>query len=271
MRGLGAILGALLQVEAIGLSSALALAWLVAVPNIVEDGGRQLGSEATAGKHRGVSLCTENRTQHCCGDGVCSGAEDQNNCLVDCPGVTTDAICGEEPHSDRSGRTLAFGVSHRAASAQQCCDRCRDHAAKGNSPPCNSWTFCGYPVCWGLDTGWNHTYGECWLRHLDGPVTFGQRGAYSDSYRQKMLHTRPKCIIDLPGGQSEGWSCPPTHVPWTSGSLGVKPDLSIKWQTSGGWGNMRIHRLAADGTPIESSCTRNGGQVCDPKVLGHAG
>lgn len=258
----------------------VAVAWLgvaesrmdTAVPDdIVEDGGRQLGSEATAGKHRGVSLCTENRTQHCCGDGVCSGAEDQNNCLADCPGVTTDAICGEEPHSDRSGRTLAFGVSHRAASAQQCCDRCREHAAKGNSPPCNSWTFCGYPVCWGLDTGWNHTYGECWLRHLDGPVTFGQRGAYSDSYRQKMLHTRPKCIIDLPGGQSEGWSCPPTHVPWTSGSLGVKPDLNIKWHTSGGWGNMRIHRLEADGTPIESSCTRNGGQACDPKVLGHAG
>ena len=133
-------------------------------------------------------------------------------------------------------------------------------------------------MCWGLDTGWNHTFGECWLRHTrpaeDGTPaapTFGQRGAYGAEYRQKMLRTRKACTTDLPGGLSEGWSCPPTHVPWTSGTIGAKPDLSVKWQTGGGWGNMRIHQLAADGTPIEASCTRNGGQPCDPKVLGHAG
>ena len=87
-----------------------------------------------------------------CGDGKCLGAEDENNCLADCPGVTTQPMCGEEPHSDRGGRTLTFGVGHRATSAQDCCDRCSKH--KGG---CNSWTFCGYPVCWGLDTGWNHS------------------------------------------------------------------------------------------------------------------
>ena len=27
--------------------------------------------------------------------------------------------------------------------------------------------------------------------------------------------------------------------------------------------------LAADGTPIEASCTRNGGQACDPNKLDH--
>ena len=70
---------------------------------------------------------------------------------------------------------------------------------------------------------------------------------------------------------SAGWACPPTHVPWTSGSLYVKPDLATKWVTGGGWGNMRIHQLGADGTPIEASCTRNQGRECDPKVLGHAG
>ena len=32
---------------------------------------------------------------------------------------------------------------------------------------------------------------------------------------------------------------------------------------------MRIHQLAADGTPIEASCTRNGGQACDPNKLDH--
>eukprot|EP00966_Prymnesium_polylepis_P182241 4221924-Prymnesium_polylepis.1 len=86
-----------------------------------------------------------------------------------------------------------------------------------------------------------------------------------------MLHTRSACVDDLPGGMSPGWSCPPTHVAWTSGSPGVKQDLATKWVTGGGWGNMRIHRLAADGAAIESSCTRNHNQPCDPKVLGHAG
>ena len=112
--------------------------------------------------HRGVVSCTESITKHCCGDGVCTGAENQENCLGDCPGVTTQPMCGEEPHSDRGGRTLSFGVGHRAKSAQDCCDKCAAHAKSGRQPatPCNSWTFCGYPVCWGLDTGWNHTYGE---------------------------------------------------------------------------------------------------------------
>lgn len=128
-------------------------------------------------------------------------------------------------------------------------------------------------MCWGLDTGWNHTFGECWLRRLDdaSKPTFGQRGVYAASYRQKMLHARKACTVDRPGGMSEGWSCPPTHVPWTSGSINAKPDLTLKWQTSGGWGNMRIHQLDADGASIEASCTRNSGAACDPNVLGHAG
>ena len=36
-------------------------------------------------------------------------------------------------------------------------------------------------MCWGLDTGWNHTFGECWLRHTKDPAkpTFEQRGKYA--------------------------------------------------------------------------------------------
>ena len=112
-----------------------------------------------------------------------------------------------------------------------------------------------------------------WLRYLPDPAkpTFGQRGAYAAAYRAKMLHTRSKCTEDKPGGLSDSWSCPPTHVPWTSGSIGVTPDLTVKYETGGGWGNSRIHQLDAKGAPIESSCTRNQGAPCDPKVLGHAG
>ena len=131
--------------------------------------------------------CSESRKHNCCGDNICSGPETVANCVADCPGVTTDATCGEEPHSDRGGRTLTFGVGHRASSAQDCCDKCKAHPKH-----CNSWTFCGVAVCWGLDTGWNHTFGECWLRKLEDPAqpTFGQRGIFAASYRKKMLRTR---------------------------------------------------------------------------------
>lgn len=118
-------------------------------------------------KKHDVVMCSESRTQHCCGDSVCNGSEDINNCLSDCPGVTTTEICGEEPHSDRGGRTLTFGVGHRATSAQDCCDKCTKHSKSNTAKDfkgCNSWTFCGYPACWGLDTGWNHTFGE-WCAH----------------------------------------------------------------------------------------------------------
>eukprot|EP00320_Phaeocystis_rex_P007192 CAMPEP_0119066074 /NCGR_PEP_ID=MMETSP1178-20130426/8732_1 /TAXON_ID=33656 /ORGANISM="unid sp, Strain CCMP2000" /LENGTH=256 /DNA_ID=CAMNT_0007047649 /DNA_START=31 /DNA_END=801 /DNA_ORIENTATION=+ len=254
---------------------------IVAVVLLLLRGGLAQQPSAASPKHphkAAVEPCTESHARHCCGDGVCNGAEDINTCMADCPGVTTSETCGEEPHSDRGGKTLTFGVGHRTSSAQECCNRCTAHAKAGKGTPCNSWTFCNAPVCWGLDTGWNHTFGECWLRHIrtseDGSPaapTFGQRGVYSAEYRAKMLHTRKACTEDKPGGLSDGWSCPPTHVPWTSGSLGIKADLSARWQTSGGWGNMRIHRLAADGSPVDGSCTRNGGQPCDPNVLGHAG
>ena len=118
-------------------------------------------------KHHLV-MCSEKHSKDCCGDGVCDAfTEDINTCLADCPGVTTKEQCGEEPHTDRGGRTLAFGVGHRAKSAQDCCDKCTAHSKGNTDKGCNSWTFCGYPVCWGLDTGWNHSFGEWYaLRDL---------------------------------------------------------------------------------------------------------
>jgi len=217
------------------------------------------------------SWCTATKTTSCCGDGVCGVDENIDNCMADCPGVTTDETCGEEPHSDRSGKGRTFGVSHRAKSAQECCDKCKAWTQRGG---CNSWTFCGYPVCFGLDTGWNHTYGECWLRQLEDKTkpTFGQRGVYAMRYRRKMLRTRKACNdINTPGGMSPGWVCPPTHVPWTSGSPGTQAEKTLKYQTGGGWGNMRITQLDASGEPIESTCTREAGKPCDPNKLDHAG
>ena len=109
-----------------------------------------------------LNPCSIPGQRSCCGDGVCAGDETEINCMADCPGVTTERMCGEETHSDRAGQGRTFGVSFRAKSAQDCCDKCRSWTRQGG---CNSWTFCGYPVCFGLDTGWNHTFGEYVLPH----------------------------------------------------------------------------------------------------------
>lgn len=56
-----------------------------------------------------------------------------------------------------------------------------------------------------------------------------------------MMGTRKGCRTDEP------WACPPTHVPWTSGTPGGTYDPAQRWSTSGGWGNMRVSRLLPSG------------------------
>lgn len=134
--------------------------------------------------------------------------------------MTTDPKCGEEPHSDTGGFAVVFGINHRVESAQACCDKCTEHAANPRNAkrPCNSWVFCPLPVCWGLDTGWNHTFGECWLKYQQDPShpLYGQRGAYTPEYRAKYKHVRTGA---------------PSHVPWTGGVIGQTVDTSVKWVT----------------------------------------
>ena len=105
------------------------------------------------------------------------------------PGVTTPAMCGEEPHSDPGGEAVAWGLTHKTASAAECCTACAKHAAdpKNAKKPCNSWVFCYLPQCWSLDTGHQHTFGECWLKWQKNVATplYGQRGKYTDAFRKK--------------------------------------------------------------------------------------
>ena len=102
-----------------------------------------------------------------CGDGRCEPPETSTSCGADCPGVTTPAQCGEEPHSDPGGHAVVWGASHKVATAAECCQRCSEHAAepRNSKRPCNSWVFCyESPQCWALDTGNWHAFGECWLK-----------------------------------------------------------------------------------------------------------
>ncbi|KAL1530684.1 hypothetical protein AB1Y20_001584 [Prymnesium parvum] len=165
-----------------------------------------------------------------CGDGRCDASETVESCFADCPGVSTGAQCGEEPHSDPGGEAVAWGMTHRAASAAECCEKCAQHAAKQPRKPCNSWVFCYLPQCWSLDTGHKHTFGECWLKwqaNVARPL-YGQRGRYSDEFRKKhwYAHKTGRNVDGTPRNLTV-----PTHVPWTGGVMGSRVDLSVSWET----------------------------------------
>ena len=168
-----------------------------------------------------------------CGDDRCEPPETMANCLADCPGVTTPAMCGEEPHSDPGGYAVVWGASHKKQSATECCDACAAHAAdpKNRKRPCNSWVFChSYPQCWSLDTGNWHGFGECWLKWQADPAhsLYGQRGKFSDEFRQKHRNAHKTGLN--PDGTRRNLSVP-THVPWTGGVMGTTLDRSVKWTT----------------------------------------
>jgi len=168
-----------------------------------------------------------------CGDGKCEPPESMASCMADCPGVTTQPACGEEPHSDPGGYAVVWGASHKKASAAECCEACAEHAAnpRNKKRPCNSWVFChALPYCWSLDTGNFHGFGECWLKHQTDPKhpLYGQRGKFTDEFRRK--HANAHKTGRMPNGQPRNLSVP-THVPWTGGVMGVVVDLSVQWET----------------------------------------
>ena len=201
----------------------------------------------------GPAPCSRAPLDEICHDGQCH----PDNSL--CPPVTTEPSCGEWPHSGRDGAVLTWGLSYRASSAQACCDKCKSHPRK-----CNSWTFCPLTVCWGLDTGHNHTFGgvhavsgvqtrpgeradahlsgsnraraECWLRRLkdvQADSQWRQRGKYTDDWLSRHRRARGGCK------RNERWACSPTHVPWTSGAIGGPVyDPALKHVTGGGWGSV---------------------------------
>ena len=177
----------------------------------------------------GPAPCAQAPLAQICRDGLCHPDNSQ------CPPVTTDPSCGEHPHSARDGHVLTWGLSYKTTSAQECCTKCKEHRAG-----CNSWTYCPLPVCWGLDTGHNHTFGECWLRRLkatdvSSAKAWRQRGAYTPEWLHRHRRARPGCK------HNEPWTCSPTHVPYTSGALGGPSyDPAVQYETGGGWGNVWV-------------------------------
>ena len=156
-----------------------------------------------------------------------------------------DGACHPTLHAGFGGGAFTWGMTFKVESAQACCDACRAHQRtcgpkaegavftkrtfegkvteerctksmgsnegdKAMLGKCNVWVFCPTPLdrgglCWSNDV-WNHTYGECWLKHQANPAfpNAGAYGAYPDQYRKKHRTTPPK-------------------VQWMSGALTDKP------------------------------------------------
>ena len=139
----------------------------------------------------GPAPCSRAPLEEICHDGKCH----PDNSL--CPPVTTEPSCGEWPHSGRDGAVLTWGLSYRASSAQACCDKCKAHPRR-----CNSWTFCPLTVCWGLDTGHNHTFGGA---HAEAAFKRAPCGNASGRITSHWLKSRAdRVLAPAPEGRPRG-------------------------------------------------------------------
>ena len=151
-----------------------------------------------------------------------------------------DPSCHPTQHAGFNGGSLNWGMSFKVYTAQECCDACKAHArtcvpgsggtvyfrritwegkavdercagsmnsnehGSAKAQPCNVFTYCPTPLaagglCWSNDV-WNHTYGECWLKHQPRPERpeAGAYGAYPDGYRRKH-RTAPELVQWMSG------------------------------------------------------------------------
>ncbi|KAL4424893.1 hypothetical protein ABPG77_002116 [Micractinium sp. CCAP 211/92] len=62
--------------------------------------------------------------------------------------------CHMEEHADYDGPALRWGLSHKLASAAQCCQACKELSkAQADGSRCNVWVYCPSPTgeCWSPD------------------------------------------------------------------------------------------------------------------------
>jgi hypothetical protein len=164
------------------------------------------------------------------------------------PTYSADASCWPTLHAGYGGGAFTWGMTFKVETAAACCAACKEHARVCGGPgaegtvfttrefkgeqtkercsksmgsnegdkatvgKCNTWVFCPTPesqggLCWSNDV-WNHTYGECWLKHQANPARpyAGAYKGYPEAYRKKHRTTPPM-------------------VQWMSGVLSEKPPV----------------------------------------------
>jgi len=170
----------------------------------------------------------ETRTRECGSPAVDGYAHVEPPCLVN--SITNkefdstetsrlEQIAWIEKHASYDGLAVRWGIGHKAATAEQCAQKCREHVpGRGGGPfndlPCNAFVWCDIAndICFEPDAH-VHTAGDCWLKFTEVPerVEINQRGANDDPFdgflnenklTYKMRHVKA-----------------PEKVHWTSGVL----------------------------------------------------
>jgi hypothetical protein len=109
--------------------------------------------------------------------------------------------CQPEPNTDFGGLTVRWGLTHHVNNAAECCKACTKQAsyARGGQRKCNVWVYCPRKSGCPSPDGYEHKFGECWLKEADKPHAVVND--YSSVIRNK--------------------TAPPMPVLWISGVLPV--------------------------------------------------
>jgi preprotein translocase subunit YajC len=101
-----------------------------------------------------------------------------------------EQIAWIEKHASYDGLAVRWGIGHKAATAEECAQKCREHVpGRGGGPfndlPCNAFAWCDIAndICFEPDAH-VHTAGDCWLKFTEVPerVEVNQRGANDDPF-----------------------------------------------------------------------------------------
>ena len=82
--------------------------------------------------------------------------------------------CYPEPNTDFGGIAVRWGLNYHVSSAAECCNACLRQAAfaQAGHPKCNVWVFCPESKGCPSPDGYEHKFGECWLKQADQPRAF---------------------------------------------------------------------------------------------------
>lgn len=113
--------------------------------------------------------------------------------------------CHPEPNTDFGGVAVRWGLTYHVNSAAECCKACLWHAAyaRVGQLKCNVWVFCPEKNGCPSPDGYDHKFGECWLKQANQPQATVQN--YSLVMRNKNSSPLPVLWISGVTNSNGGW------------------------------------------------------------------
>lgn len=80
--------------------------------------------------------------------------------------------CHSEPNTDFGGIAVRWGLTFHVSTVAECCNACSKQAsyARGGQLKCNVWVYCPRRSGCPSPDGYEHKFGECWLKQADKPI-----------------------------------------------------------------------------------------------------